>query len=99
MALASVGLEAWGEQRRWYFHFPATGSWKMDSTQPMQAHKSPGFTGSFSGQQDRAGCRRLAYGRQRGAQPTPTFRTDFSAINFLTLHPPGIPQQEKKVIA
>lgn len=35
-------------------------------------------------------------GAERGAQPTPTFRTDFSAINFLTLHPPGIPQQEKE---
>ena len=71
----------------------------MDSTQPMQARKSPGSTGSFSGQQDGAGCRRLACGRQCGAQPTPTFRTNLSAINFLTLHPPGSPHQEKKVIA
>lgn len=59
----------------------------MDSTQPMQAHKSPGFTDGFSGQQDRAGCRRPGlWAPAWGPAHTHTFRTDFSAINFLTLH-------------
>lgn len=71
----------------------------MDSAQSVQAHKSPGSRGGFSGHQEDAGCTGPVRGHQYGAQPTPTFRTDLSAINSLTLHPRGSYQQEKKATA